>query len=39
MEELVKMADSVMFSDVKIEQKFPLKHTIMDDYMQITKHA
>lgn len=31
MEQFLKVAKSVMFSALKIEQKFPQKHTIMDD--------
>lgn len=31
MEHFLKVAKSVMFSALKIEQKFPQKHTIMDD--------
>lgn len=41
-EDYIKVAESVMFSALKIEQKShpPQKtHTIMNDWMQITKHA
>lgn len=31
MEQFLKVAKSVMFSVFKIEQKFPQKHTIIDD--------
>lgn len=31
MEQFLKVAKSVMFSALKIEQKFPPKHAIMDD--------
>lgn len=37
--EYIKVAESVMVSALKIQQKFLKKHTIMDHWNQITKHA